>query len=97
MSCFCSYNFTSDFCFNGISLYSPCGCYYYNRRYTDTDVSYESEANDQPVINDRNLEIEQVVEGLELSTTMAFLGLNDILVLEKDKGTVQRIVSGNIN
>ena len=25
---------------------------------------------------------------------MAFLGLDDILVLEKDKGTVQRIVKG---
>ena len=64
---------------------------------TDTDVSYEAEANDQPIITDPNLEVEQVVEGLELSTTMAFLGLNDVLVLEKDKGTVQRIVSGNIN
>jgi aldose sugar dehydrogenase len=27
---------------------------------------------------------------------MAFLGLDDILVLEKDKGTVQRIVNGQI-
>ena len=63
---------------------------------TDTDVSYEAEANDQPIITDPNLEVEQVVEGLELPTTMAFLGPNDILVLEKDKGTVQRIVSGNI-
>jgi hypothetical protein len=27
---------------------------------------------------------------------MAFLGPNDILVLEKDKGTVQRIVGGKI-
>ena len=27
---------------------------------------------------------------------MAFLGPNDILVLEKDQGTVQRIVNGNM-
>jgi aldose sugar dehydrogenase len=47
-----------------------------------------------PIINDPNLKVEQVVEGLELPTTMAFLGPNDILVLEKDKGTVQRIVNG---
>ena len=34
--------------------------------------------------------------GLDLPTTMAFLGDNDILVLEKDKGTVQRIVNGKM-
>src|SRR5919112_250741 len=48
----------------------------------------------EPIINDPNLKIEQVVEGLELPTTMAFLGPDDILVLEKDKGTVQRIING---
>jgi hypothetical protein len=40
---------------------------------TDTDLSYEAEANDQPIITDPNLEVKQVVEGLELPTTMAFL------------------------
>lgn len=39
-----------------------------------------------PSIKDPNLKIELVSEGLELPTSMAFLGLNDILVLEKDKG-----------
>jgi glucose/arabinose dehydrogenase len=34
-----------------------------------------------------------VAEGLEFPTTMAFLGPNDILVLEKEKGTVQRIIN----
>jgi glucose/arabinose dehydrogenase len=61
-----------------------------------TDFSYESEVNDQPVINDPNLEVKQVAEGLQLPTSMAFLGPNDILVLEKDKGTVQRILNGKI-
>jgi glucose/arabinose dehydrogenase len=64
---------------------------------TDTDVSLKPQASDQPIITDSSLEVEQVAEGLQLPTTMAFLGPNDILVLEKDKGTVQRIVSGNIN
>ena len=40
--------------------------------------------------------MELISEGLELPTSMAFLGPNDILVLEKDKGTVQRIVNGKI-
>jgi glucose/arabinose dehydrogenase len=40
------------------------------------------------------LEVETVAEGLEFPTTMAFLGPDDILVLEKEKGTVQRIING---
>jgi aldose sugar dehydrogenase len=37
-----------------------------------------------------------VIAGLELPTTMAFLGPDDILVLEKEKGTVQRIIDDQI-
>jgi aldose sugar dehydrogenase len=50
----------------------------------------------EPKLTDSNLKVEQVVEGLDTPTTMAFLGPNDILVLEKDKGTVKRIVNGKI-
>jgi glucose/arabinose dehydrogenase len=48
------------------------------------------------IMKDQKLKAELVVQGLEFPTTMAFLGQNDILVLEKDKGTVQRIVNGNM-
>jgi aldose sugar dehydrogenase len=47
-------------------------------------------------VSDPNLGVEEVASGLELPTTMAFLGPGDILVLEKEKGTVQRIVDGKI-
>jgi aldose sugar dehydrogenase len=47
-------------------------------------------------VSDSNLGVQEVVAGLELPTTMAFLGPNDILVLEKEKGTVQRIIDGQI-
>ena len=50
----------------------------------------------KPKILDSHLKVEQVVGGLDTPTTMAFLGPNDILVLEKDKGTVQRIVNGKL-
>jgi glucose/arabinose dehydrogenase len=59
----------------------------------DVNVSIGGET---PIVRDTNLEIEVVAEGLEFPTTMAFLGPNDILVLEKEKGTVQRIVDGKI-
>jgi aldose sugar dehydrogenase len=50
----------------------------------------------QPVINDPNLRTELLFQGLRNPTSMAFLGPNDILVLEKDQGTVQRITNGNM-
>jgi len=59
----------------------------------DVNVSIGGET---PTVRDTNLEIEVVAEGLEFPTSMAFLGPDDILVLEKEKGTVQRIVNGKI-
>ncbi len=50
----------------------------------------------QPIINDPSLKADLVFQGLRNPTSMAFLGPNDILVLEKDQGTVQRIVNGNM-
>lgn len=49
-----------------------------------------------PDIYDPNLHAEVVVEGLEFPSTMAFLGPNDILVLERENGMVKRIVDGKI-
>lgn len=49
--------------------------------------------SDQKVY-DSKLRIEKVYEGLEYPTSMTFIGPNDILVTEKDKGTVQRIIDG---
>jgi aldose sugar dehydrogenase len=50
-----------------------------------------------PVFNLPGFTSEVVAEGLALPTTMAFLSHNDILVLEKDKGSVMRIVDGRYN
>ena len=50
----------------------------------------------RPIINDLSLKADLVFQGLHNPTSMAFLGPNNILVLEKDQGTVQRIVNGNI-
>jgi aldose sugar dehydrogenase len=51
----------------------------------------------KPSVAESNLEVELVVGGLELPTTMAFLGPNDFIVLEKDKGTVLRVTNGVIS
>ena len=49
-----------------------------------------------PVVVDPNLKVELVVDGLKRSTNMEFLGPNDIVVLDKNLGTVQRIMNGTI-
>jgi len=49
---------------------------------------------DGPTINDTNLRTQLIFKGLQFPTSMAFLGPNDILVLEKNNGTVHRIVDG---
>jgi aldose sugar dehydrogenase len=48
------------------------------------------------VLRDTNLKIEVVAEELEKPTSMAFLAPDDILVLAKEDGTVNRIVNGTI-
>ncbi|MGB8034404.1 MAG: PQQ-dependent sugar dehydrogenase [Nitrososphaeraceae archaeon] len=47
-----------------------------------------------PTMNDSHLKAEVVFKGIKFPTSMAFLGPNDILVLEKNEGTVRRIVNG---
>ncbi|MCA1815052.1 MAG: PQQ-dependent sugar dehydrogenase [Acidobacteria bacterium] len=47
-----------------------------------------------PTMTDVNLTVRQVVAGLNQPTTMAFLGNNDFLVLEKASGRVLRVTNG---
>jgi len=49
-----------------------------------------------PTVNDPNLAVDVVAKGLQIPTSMAFLGPNDILVLEKNKGDVLRVLNGEI-
>ena len=49
-----------------------------------------------PTVNDPNLIVEKVFQGLQNPSSMAFVGPNDILVLEKNQGTVSRIVDGKM-
>ena len=49
-----------------------------------------------PTISDPNLKAEVVFKGFHIPTSMAFLGPNGILVLEKNSGNVLRILDGNL-
>src|SRR5215217_8327280 len=63
---------------------------------TIVSIGYSNYAVAEPLLNDPSLGVQLVSDGLELPTSMAFLGPDDILVLEKEKGTVQRIVNGEM-
>jgi glucose/arabinose dehydrogenase len=56
----------------------------------------QEEDTNVPRLRDPRLNMELVTNGIESPTGMAFLGLDDILVLEQAKGTVQRIVNGGM-
>ena len=45
-------------------------------------------------LNDPNLRITQLVDGLSQPTAMAFIGANDLLVLQKADGRVRRVTNG---
>jgi glucose/arabinose dehydrogenase len=50
----------------------------------------------EAIVNDDSLMVQTVFDGLDFPTGMAFLGPDDILVIEKDEGTVKRIINGNL-
>ena len=47
-----------------------------------------------PILTDPGLSVRQVVAGLSAPTTMAFIGANDFLVLQKNDGRVRRVTAG---
>jgi glucose/arabinose dehydrogenase len=55
-----------------------------------------SSASIEPQTLDPQLKIETVAEGLDHPTSMAFLGPNDILVLEKNNGKIRRVVNNTL-
>lgn len=63
---------------------------------SDDPVLRYSDDVGNPVFNQPGFTAEVVADGLSLPTTMAFLSQNDILVLEKDKGTVMRVMDGEV-
>ena len=69
----------------------PHAYFYANAAYTKAVPAASG-----PTINDPNLKAELVFKGLKIPTSMAFLGPNNILVLEKNSGNVLRILDGNL-
>lgn len=62
----------------------------------NTNSSLKTPKIDLPTVTNPNLKVEIVTSGLSYPTTMAFVGNDDILVLEKMNGTIKRIVNGSL-
>jgi len=74
----------------------PCIINEINAQQTFRDRNFlQTESN--PSVTDPSLKVELVVSGIELPTTMAFLGPDDLIVLEKEKGTVLRVTNGIVS
>src|ERR687898_879199 len=59
-------------------------------------LASKSVLDKMPEINDPNLELELVFREDIESSSMAFLGSDDILLLDKNDGTVHRIINGTL-
>lgn len=57
---------------------------------------FDENQDSLPYISDNRLQVQTVFKGTHQPTAMAFLGPDDILVLEKDSGKVKRIQNGTI-
>jgi len=75
-----------------ILLFSFCNIYAQNQN--QPIVSGGGGGGEGIVISDPNLKLELLTSGLDFPTTMAFLGPNDFLILEKDTGLVKRVIDG---
>ena len=62
---------------------------------TATD-SYAQGTTSIPSVDDNNLKIEPVITGLDKPVSIAFLGPNDMLVVEKNTGIVHRVVNSQL-
>ena len=70
-----------------------------NESNSSSSIAQSNSSNNKitiPQITDSNLTVELVVDGLNMPTTMAFLGKDDFLILQKN-GSLVRVVDGMVS
>src|SRR5919108_5589618 len=60
------------------------------------DLAVPTPTRGEPIIYSHSLQLETIFRGDGFFTSMAFVGPNDILVLDKNNGRVHRVVNGSI-
>jgi glucose/arabinose dehydrogenase len=74
-------------------LFSFCNIYAQQNQNQNQNYPLSAE---NITLSDPTLKIELVASGLDFPTTMAFLGPDDFLILEKNTGNVKRFVNGTL-
>ena len=59
-------------------------------------IVYGQDSTELPRVNDTNLQIQEYSSGFKFPTGMNFLGIDDILVVEKNTGKVKEIKNGTV-
>jgi aldose sugar dehydrogenase len=80
----------------GKVTYTPKSNSESNKSSASTNSKVSTQFVGGPVTIDPSLKIELVTSGIKFPSNMAFLGNNDLLVLEKNEGVVKRVLNGVI-
>src|SRR5215213_122381 len=78
-----------------LSLSFPLLLFSFCNIYAQQNEPVDGSSDESIILSDPKLKIELVTSGLDFPTTMAFLGPDDFLILEKT-GTVKRVTNGVI-
>ena len=88
----------SLFCLISLSFVSEHVILGQNQSLSITAINNQSiQSISQPSLTDSNLKIQEVAKGFDFPTSMAFLGKDDIILLEKNTGNVIRLLKGNVS
>ena len=68
----------------------------FNNFFANGKLANKMNQDSLPYVNDNRLQVQTVFKGTQQPTNMAFVGPDDILVLEKASGKVKRILNGSI-
>ena len=68
----------------------------FNNLFANGKLANKMNQDSLPYVNDNRLQVQTVFRGTQQPTNMAFVGPDDILVLEKASGKVKRILNGSI-
>lgn len=77
-----------------LSFYTLASGYFFSPTHGIVETSDGEKV--ELIIQDPGLTAELVFKGINIISNMAFLATNDILYLEKDNGTVNRIINGTL-
>ena len=68
----------------------------FNNFFANGKLANKMNQDSLPYVNDNHLQVQTVFKGTQQPTNMAFVGPDDILVLEKASGKVKRILNGSM-